>query len=120
MAKTELSENFSRISDVLKDYLNSRIDLLKLGLLQKFVSAGVYLLTAVSVFISAFAACIFLMFSFSFWYGNRTGNLDQGFLISAGFFALIIVLVIVFRKTIFSRNLIKVFSNILFTDEEED
>ncbi|MFP4557304.1 MAG: hypothetical protein ACLFNU_10565 [Bacteroidales bacterium] len=118
MAKTELSENFSVVSDVLKGYLKSKIDLLKLELLQKYTNAGVHLLTSVSVIISAFAACIFLMFSFSFWYGNRTGSLDQGFLISAGFFAFIIVLLIVFRKAIFSRNLIKVFSSILFTDEE--
>jgi hypothetical protein len=119
MAKNELSDNFSSISDVLKDYLNSKADLLKLGLLQKFTRAGVFLLTAVSVIISTLAACIFLMFSFSFWYGNRTGNLDHGFLISAGFFAFIIVLIIVFRKAIFSRNLIKVFSGILFSDEED-
>lgn len=118
MAKTELSDNFSAISDVIKGYINSRIDLFKLGLLQKYTKAGVSLLTSVSVIISAFAAFIFLMFSFSFWYGNKTGRLDQGFLISAGFFALILVIVIVFRKAIFSRNLIKVFSSILFTDEE--
>lgn len=119
MAKNELSENFSSISDILKDYLNSKVDLIKLGLLQKFASAGVFLLTAVSVMISAFAACIFLMFSFSFWYGNRTGNLVHGFLISAGFFTLIIILIIVFRKKIFTGNLIKVFAGILFSDEED-
>ena len=119
MAKTEISESFSSISEVLKDYLNSKVDLLKLGLLQKFTRAGVFLLTAVSVMISTVAACIFLMFAFSFWYGNRTGNLDHGFLISAGFFTLIIVLIIVFRKAIFSRNLIKAFSGILFSDEED-
>jgi hypothetical protein len=119
MARNELSENVSRIYDVLKDYLNSRVDLLKLGLLQKYTSAGVYLLTVVSVIISAFAAFIFLMFSFSFWYGSKTGHLEQGFLISAGVFAIIVVLLIVFRKNIFSGNLIKVFASILFTDDEK-
>jgi hypothetical protein len=118
MAGSELSDNFLRITEILKDYLNARVDLLRLGLLEMLTRVGVYLLTSLSVIISAFAVCIFLMFSFSFWYGSHIGSIEQGFLISAGFFALAIIIQIVFRRTIFSRNLIKEFSAILFTDDK--
>ena len=118
MAKTNLSENLSGITDVLKVYIGTKVDLLKLGLLQKITRAGVYLLTFVSVIVSVFALTLFLMFSFSFWYGSVTGNLAEGFLISAAFFLVILILIFLFKKSIFSRNLIKIFSQILFTDDE--
>ena len=118
MAINDLSDNLSRITEALKGYFNSRIDLLKLDLLQKTSRAGVYLLTFISVMVSILAVTVFLMFSFSFWYGDKTGNLAEGFLISAAFFLLVLILVYLLRKAIFSRTLIKVFSQILFSEED--
>ena len=119
MAKTDLLENFSGITETLKTYIGTKLDLLKLGLLQKSTRAGTYLLTFISVILSIFAIAIFLMFSFSFWYGDVTGNLSQGFLISAAFFLFILLLIYLLRKVIFSRSLIKVFSQILFNEDEK-
>lgn len=119
MAKSDLSKNLSSITDVLKDYIHVKIDFFKLDLLQKTSRAGLYLFTFISVLFSAFAVAIFLMFSFSFWYGERTGNLSHGFLISAAVFALIIILVLLLRRVLFSRNLIKNISKILFSGEND-
>jgi hypothetical protein len=119
MAKTDMLENFSEITDVLKNYIGAKVNLLKLGLLQKITRAGTYLLTFFSVILSIFAITIFLMLSFSSWYGDVTGNLAHGFLISAAFFLFILFLIYLLRKVIFSRNLIKGFSQIIFTDDED-
>ena len=119
MAKSDLSKNLSTITDVLKDYLHVKMNLFKLELLQKTSRAGLFLFTFFSVIFSVFAVAIFLMFAFSFWYGERTGNLSQGFLISAVFFLLVLVLVFLLRKVIFGRSLIKNISKILFTGDDE-
>lgn len=119
MSKSDLSKNLSSIIDVLKDYLHVKMDLFKLELLQKTSRAGLFLFTFFSVIFSVFAVAIFLMFAFSFWYGERTGSLSQGFLISAVFFMLVLVLVFLLRKVIFGRSLIKNISKILFTDDDE-
>ncbi|MFU8843621.1 MAG: hypothetical protein ACNA7V_07420 [Bacteroidales bacterium] len=120
MAGNDFSEGFSGMAEVIKGYVNAKVDLIKLGLLQKVTRAGVILLTYISVIISSFAVAIFLMFSFSFWYGDQTGNFAQGFLISSAFFLFILFLIYLGRRVIFSRNLIKHFSRILFTDDEND
>jgi hypothetical protein len=119
MAKSDLSKNLSSVTDVLKDYLQVKLDLFKLDLLQRSSRAGLFLFTFISVLFSVFAVAIFLMFSFSFWYGERTGNLAHGFLISAGFFFLVLVLVFLLRKAVFGRNLIKNISKILFRGDDD-
>ena len=120
MEKKALSENFAEITAAVSSYINTRFDLLKLTLLQKITRAGTFMLTFVSVLVSVFSILIFLMFSFSFWYGEKTGSLSQGFLISAGFFLLLLIVVFLLRKVIFTNNLVKIFSHILFSDEDHD
>lgn len=119
MANNDLSKNLSQVTEVLKDYLQAKLDLFKLDLLQKSTRTGVFLFTFITVLFSVFAISIFLMFSFSFWYGKETGNLSQGFLISAAVFFLVLILVFLFRKAVFGRNLIKHISKILFSDDED-
>jgi len=103
----------------LKDYLHLKLDLFKLELLEKTSRAGLLLFTFISVIFSVFSVVIFLMFSFSFWYGEKTGSLSQGFLISAAFFLLVLILVFFLRRAIFGRSLIKNISKILFSDNED-
>lgn len=119
MAKSDLSKSVSSITEVLKDYLNLKLDLLKLKIVEKSSNAGIYFFTFISVLFAFFGVIIFLMFAFSFWYGEMTGNLAQGFLISAGVFFLVMILVYLLRKIIFGRSLIKSFASILFEEDEE-
>lgn len=119
MEKNALSENLAEITAAIKSYVNTRIDLLKLTLLQKITRAGTFILTFVSVLVSLFSVFIFLMFAFSFWYGQKTGNLAQGFLISAGIFLVILILIYLLRRMIFSNTLVRIFSHILFSDEDQ-
>ena len=86
MEKKALTENFAEITAALMSYIHTRFDLLKLILLQKITRAGTFMLTFVSVLVSLFSVLIFLMFAFSYWYGEKTGSLSRGFLISAGIF----------------------------------
>lgn len=119
MAKSDLSDSLSSIVEVLKDYLNAKLDLFKLELLEKSSNAGLYFFSFISLILSVFGVVLFLMFSFSFWYGERTGNLSQGFLISAGIFFLIMIIVFLLRKVIFGRSLIKNISKMLFSDSQD-
>lgn len=120
MEKNALSENFAEITSAVKKYINARIDLLKLTLLQKITRAGTYMLTFVTVLVSLFSILIFLMFAFSFWYGEKTGSLSTGFLISAGFFAVLMIIIFLLRKVIFSNTIVRIFSHILFSDEDQN
>jgi hypothetical protein len=119
MAKSDLSKNLSTVTDVLKEYLQVKLDLFKLDLLKRTSRAGLFLFTFISVLFSVFAVAIFLMFSFSFWYGEQTGNLAQGFFISAGALFFILVIILLLRKVVFGRILIKNISKILFSEDDD-
>ncbi len=120
MKKNALSDNLAEITAAVKSYINTRIELLKLTMLQKITKAGTFMLTFVSVVVALFSILIFLMFAFSFWYGEKTGSLSQGFLISAGIFLLISIVILIFRKALFSKPLVSIFSHILFFNDEEN
>lgn len=119
MAKTDMSQNLSSIIEVLKDYLNIKLDLAKLEILHRLSKAGIFLFTFYSLIISVFAIVLFLLFAFSFWYGEKTGNLSQGFLISAGIIFLFMILLFLLRRVLFGRILIKNISEILFSDSDD-
>jgi hypothetical protein len=118
MGKSKFSESLSEIKDLIKDYINSRIVLIKLNLIQKLSKAGTFLIILLSFITLSFAILIFLMTSFSIWYGEKTGSVSQGFLISAGIFFLILLLIFLLRNVVIGRNLLKIFSRILFSDDE--
>ncbi len=120
MEKNALSENVAEITAAMKKYINARIDLLKLTILQKITKAGTFMLTFVSVLVSVFAILIFLLFAFSFWYGERTGSLSTGFLISSGIFAVLLIILLLLRKVIFSNTIVRIFAHILFSDDDQN
>ncbi len=120
MKKNSLTDNFSELNDMIKSYLEARIDLWKVLLLEKITKIGTYFFTAISILVTFLFIMLFLAIAFSFWYGNTYGNISTGFLISAGFFVLVSLGIFVFRKPLFSNSIIKNIASIIFSDEENE
>ncbi|MGC9342670.1 MAG: hypothetical protein ACP5E3_08225, partial [Bacteroidales bacterium] len=47
-------------------------------------------------------------------------DIAGGFLISAGFYLLLAVIIFLFRKQLFANNIVKNVSSIIFAEEDED
>ena len=118
MKNKTLSESFSELNDVLKSYLAARIKLWKVLMLEKATKAGTYTFTTLVVLISLFSCLLFLGFAFSFWYGETQGSISTGFLISAGFSLLVMFLIYLLRRRIFSRNIIRHSKDFLFDEND--
>lgn len=118
MKNKTLSENLSELNDVLKSYLAARLKLWKVLLLEKIMRAGTYFFSTIGVLISAFSCLLFLEFAFSYWYGDTQGSITTGLLISAGFNLLLMVLIYLLRKRLFSRHILKNIRDILFDEDE--
>ncbi|SNV35491.1 Protein of uncharacterised function (DUF1469) [Chryseobacterium taklimakanense] len=86
--------------DIVKDYASKRIDLLKLQATEKSsVGAG----TATFIVLAAIAALFFIFLlniGLGLWIGSLLGNYAYGVLIMAGFYLLILIVVILARKSI--------------------
>jgi len=86
--------------ETIKEYASKRIDLLKIEATEKSsLSAGI--ITYFIIMLVAFGFFIILFnFGIAFLIGEALGNQSYGFLIVAGFYLLIMILVMVFKKKI--------------------
>lgn len=86
--------------DIIKDYTTKRLDLLKLQFTEKSsLSAGI--IAFISIVLIAFSFFIILFnFGIAFLIGESLGNMSYGFLIVAGFYFLLMVIVIFLKKKI--------------------
>jgi hypothetical protein len=119
MENNSLKENLSELNTIIKSYIEAKIDLWKVLLLEKVTKIGTYFFTVIAVLVTFLFTLLFLTFAFSFWYGNAYWNITVGFLISAGFFLVLALLIYRLRKPLFSNNIIKNIGSIIFSDDEE-
>ncbi|MGW8316781.1 MAG: phage holin family protein [Bacteroidales bacterium] len=120
MENHSLKENISELNSIIKSYIEARIDLWKVLLLEKVTKIGTYFFTVIAVLITFLFTLLFLTFAFSFWFGNAYGNITTGFLISAGFFLILALVIYWLRKPLFSNNIIKNIGSIIFSDHEDE
>ncbi len=90
----------SKLPDSFKQYLNNKVDVISLFLIKKL---GQIVPMLVLGFIVAFTLLFFTFFiSYSFiqWYADYIGNASTASLIVSGFYLLITISLIVFRKAL--------------------
>ena len=119
MKNTPLAENLSELKEVVDDYLSARIDLAKVILLEKISKTGTYFFTVITSLIILASMLLLMVFAFSYWYGQVYGEIFHGFLISALIYLVIGIVVLLFRRKLFSNNIIKNISKVLFTTDDE-
>lgn len=120
MANSSFSENLNEIIKIARSYVNTRIELWKLSLLEKTSLAGAFFLSSVIIVLIVAFCLLFISLAFAFWYGQRTGDLSTGFLILAGFYLIIGLIFIVSRKILVTGPVVKSLSNILYEDDKPE
>lgn len=114
-----LSDNFAELNEIIKDYLNARYDYFRILVLEKITKVGTYFITTLSLITIFLFVLLFLTFAFSFWYSQHVGEISEAFLISAGFYLFLGILVYLLRKPLFSGSIVRNISEILFPENEE-
>lgn len=105
---------------LVADYIDTRIELLKLGAIKitaKTLSA--LLLIALISFMVLFFV-LFLVIAFSWFMADQLGSASLGFLCGGGVFLLIITVSVLFRRALFLNPLIRIFIHIATDDEFEE
>ena len=116
----DLVKDFANLNDAAKDYLKTKVDLLKVSLLAKMTN-----FTAALISFWFFATIIswilvFAVAAFVVWYGQTYDNYLVGFLLAIGFLIMILVLFIVFRKSIVTNPVLRNYSKMIFEEDKED
>ncbi len=111
------SDAYKNIAKDAKEYGKLYLQLFKLntvGVLSQFVS---YLIAVIAGVMLLVTVLIFLSMILVLWLRNVTGSAIYSLLIMSGFYLLLFVLLMLFRKRLMLNPIIKKISSILFSKE---
>ncbi|MEI7981833.1 MAG: phage holin family protein [Bacteroidota bacterium] len=120
MESGKLSDNFSSLTENVKDYIDLRIDYIKLVLTEKIARLASFFLIAVIFFILAMFLLLFLSLAFVFWFGADIGPSWLGALIVTAVYVLGGMFVYVQRHKLFINPLVSHLTKILMEENDEN
>ncbi len=99
-------ENTGTLKDNVKDYIETRIDIMKLQAINKGAPVISGAITGIAVAFLGIFIIMFLSFSAAYAISDATDKPFLGFLIVAGFYILLAVLVIVLKDKLLTMPII--------------
>jgi len=97
-----LSELLSALKTEIKDWVEVRLKLLQLDVFGKTAIVGSFLIFGMIIINLLFFALLFAFFALSFLIGNWINSLAGGFSIICCLYLLILAMLLIFRKAIFT------------------
>lgn len=113
---------FGQIEELVaqfKDYVDLRITDLKLRMTIRWVKFFSKIVTLLVISFVVFLILLFLSFAFAYWFGAETGNWPLGFILTAAFWAIIGLLVYLFRNQLILDQVARASTEELFDPEKE-
>lgn len=115
----DLKSNLGELNASFKEYAQTKIDLLKLSLLEKTTKFTSYLFVFQIIVKFAILIVGFGAATFAVWYGETYDNYVIGLLIATGLLIVLALIFILFRKQIITNSILRNFSEILMENEGE-
>jgi len=113
-------EDINNIKKDIQEYIEVKLDLFRLQIaenLSRFMSST--LNVAILGFLSFFIL-LFLSFAAGYFFASLLNSNELGFLCVAGFYILVMVIFLIFRKQIIDRPVIKAIMKLLFPKLRDD
>ncbi len=111
---------FEESRELLKDYFGARVDLVRLQAAGKISRALGLFFSLILASLLAFFIIIFLGMVVGFWMGTVTGSNAIGFLISTGIFAILLAILVIFRKSMIQKPVMDRILGVLVEDTDDD
>jgi len=111
------------INDLKKDvleYIEVKLDLVRLHTAENLSRIFSNVATIAVIGYLLFFIILFISFASGFYIGSLLDSNELGFLCVAGFYTLLLILLLVFRKQIVERPVIKAIVRLLFPKFEDD
>jgi hypothetical protein len=120
MESNRISDNFSSLTENVRDYINLRVDYVKLLLTEKIAKLASFFLLSVIFFILAMFLVLFISFAFVFWFGEEVGPTYFGALIVVAVYIIIGLLIYWMRHKMFINPMVKHLAKILMEEEDNE
>jgi hypothetical protein len=111
------------INDLKKDvleYIEVKLDLIRLHTAENLSRIFSNVATVAVIGYLLFFIILFISFAAGFYIGSLLGSNELGFLCIAGFYTMVLILFLVFRKQVVERPVIKAIVRLFFPKFEDD
>jgi hypothetical protein len=119
-----LTTQLKKVYDQLKVYFDLKVGYLKIQVAEYLIRFFSGLVLWMVLFFILFFVIVFGSFAFAYWFGELTGKWSLGFLIIAGFYILLAVIIYAFRKSIivkpFTYHILSQMDLDQFNDKEDE
>lgn len=112
MSKDKISKHFENLSNDAKVYLESELAYYKLDAYKKLIKGTSFILrftVTVGVFLVLLS---FLSLALGLWLGELLDHYYLGFLIIAGVYFIVLILLLMFGRRFFTKRVLKIFNHI--------
>ncbi len=116
----EKTSQFEQLTKDVTQYVNLRIDALKLRLIKNLSVFFSVLFSALIGVLLLNLALLFLLGALTFWIATLINSMIGAMCITGGFFLLLIILVIVFRRKLVTDRLVAMFSKMFFDGGDDE
>jgi hypothetical protein len=100
MEQRSFTEQLNHLFDQVKIYLNLRLDYLKLSGAEYLIRFFSGLALFMVLFSFIFFVFVFGSFAFAYWFGETTGKFWLGFIIIAGFYLVLALVIYLLRRVL--------------------
>jgi hypothetical protein len=111
---------FEELKQILISYFESRIQLYKIGAYEKIAKVMAVLFSSIVITILAFFMLFFLSISGGYYFATLLNSNALGFLIIFGLYVILLIIVIVYRKTILEKYITDKVIEQLFDKEDNE
>lgn len=112
--KEKISGEFADIKQEVESYVQNRIDLTKLHVAEDLSKLTSGLAVRLLLFYIAFFVLLFLSMAGAYAIGSYAGNIVIGFIVMAGFYALVGIVFFLLKGILINRPIIKSFIHLFF------
>ena len=116
METPKFSESMDTLSDHLKEYVNLRVDLVKLILVEKMSRLTSLLILLIIVLVLLMFTAVFLGLAFVLWYGQNVGQMWAAALIVVGVLVLKMIALYLLRKRFLLNPIVRQLSKIIMEE----
>jgi ABC-type glycerol-3-phosphate transport system permease component len=111
---------FEESKQALKKYLQDRLLLIKLQLTEKISKLVAVMFTSLLIVVIGFFIVLFLSMMAGFYFASLTGSNYIGFAIVAGFYVILLIVIIALRKRVLQKNIINMIIEVMFEKTKEE
>lgn len=101
----EIKSEFAALQEELKEYLELKLELFQLRMIDTGTGAGARLMAALLLALAALGALLFIGIGLSFLAGDYLNSTPAGFFVVGGICLILILISVAFRKTLVIKPL---------------